>query len=42
MLVLDANGDQYNDYNALMPQIKLLLMRLGLAGGVHVIQLAAQ
>jgi hypothetical protein len=37
VLVLDAAGDQYDDYNALVPQVKQLLAQLGLAGGVHII-----
>ena len=37
VLVLSASGDQYqyDDYNALMPQIKALLARPTLAGGIH-------
>ncbi len=34
VLVMDAGGDQYEDYLALMPQ---LLARPELAGGVHVV-----
>lgn len=37
VLVLNAVGDQYDDYNALIPQVKELLAQPGLAGGVHVI-----
>ena len=39
VLVLNARGDQYEDYNALIPQVKELLAQPGLAGGVHVIKL---
>lgn len=38
VLVFDAAGDQYDDYNALVPQVKALLAQPGLAGGVHVVQ----
>lgn len=38
VLVLAANGDQYDDYNALIPLVKALLAQPGLAGGVHIIQ----
>ncbi|MFD1873561.1 DUF5615 family PIN-like protein [Hymenobacter bucti] len=38
VLVFDTVGDQYDDYNALIPQVKELLARPGLAGGVHVVQ----
>ena len=38
VILLDAAGDQYDDYNALMPQVKELLGRPKLAGGVHVIR----
>lgn len=37
VLVFNAVGDQYDDYNALIPQVKALLAQPGLAGGVHVI-----
>lgn len=37
VVVLDAHGDQYDDYNALVPQIKELLAQPNLPGGVHVI-----
>lgn len=37
VLVLNARGDQYDDYNALLPQVLALLARPGLAGGVHLI-----
>ena len=40
VLVLDAAGDQYEDYNALVPQVKQLLARPGLLGGVHVVTMA--
>ena len=40
VLILDARGDQYDDYNALMPQIKALLARPDLAGGVHIVSAA--
>ena len=39
VLVLDAVGDQYDDYDALIPQVKALLARPELASGVHVAQL---
>ncbi|HEX8427736.1 hypothetical protein [Hymenobacter sp.] len=35
VLVLNAGGDQYEDYHALTPQIKALLAQPNLAGGVH-------
>ena len=37
VLVMDASGDQYEDYLALMPQALELLARPGLTGGVHVV-----
>lgn len=37
VLTLHAKGDQYEDYNALIPQVLALLARPGLAGGVHVV-----
>ena len=40
VLVLDAHGDQYEDYNALMPQVKELLARPGPTGGIHVVSAA--
>ncbi len=33
----DAHGDQYDDYNALIPQVKALLARPDLPGGVHTV-----
>ena len=41
VLVLQAAGDQYEGYNALVPVIKQLLAQPALAGGVHVIELPA-
>ena len=38
VLVFDANGDQYDDYNALMPQVLALLAQPALPGGVHVLR----
>ena len=40
VLVLDAVGDQYEDYHALIPQVKKLLAQPELPGGVHVITMA--
>lgn len=37
ILALHAKGDQYEDYNALMPQVLALLALPDLAGGVHVV-----
>ena len=39
VLVLAPIGDQYNDYLALIPQVKELLARPNLAGGVQVVRL---
>ena len=41
VLVLNAAGDQYEDYNALMLQIKALLAQPNLPGGVHEITSAS-
>lgn len=38
VLVLNAAGDQYDDYNALTPLVKQVLAQPDLAGGVHVVQ----
>ena len=38
VLVLDAPGDQYEDYLALMPQLKALLAQPNLPGGIHEIK----
>ncbi len=35
VLVLNARGDQYDDYNALMPRIKAVLAQPNLPGGIH-------
>lgn len=37
VVVLDARGDQYDDYLLLMPQVLTLLARPNLTGGVHVV-----
>ena len=37
VVLLDATGDQYEDYLALMPQVLALLAQPNLAGGVHVV-----